>query len=79
MLGSMAAIPCRRPSSGLWTGFERDDLQAALVERFGIEVPVFTWSPGPARILRISAQIYNEPSEYTRLGEAVAWLLEAKT
>ncbi|MGH2611236.1 MAG: aminotransferase class V-fold PLP-dependent enzyme, partial [Tepidiformaceae bacterium] len=60
MLGSMAAIPLPvRAAEGLWTGFERDELQAALVERHGIEVPVFTWSPGPARILRMSAQVYN--------------------
>ncbi len=72
MLGSMAAIPLPgKASEGLWTGFERDALQAALVERHGIEVPVFTWSPGPLRILRISAQLYNEPAEYERLADAV--------
>jgi isopenicillin-N epimerase len=77
MLGSMAAIPLPvRAAKGLWTGFERDELQAALVERYGIEVPVFTWSPGPMRILRISAQIYNEPREYERLAGAMGELLE---
>lgn len=74
MLGSMAAIPL--PSTGerrLWTGFERDDLQAALLERHGIEVPVLWF--GGRRILRISAQIYNEPDEYERLAGAVTEIM----
>jgi isopenicillin-N epimerase len=76
LLGSMAAIPLPgRAVEGLWTGFERDELQAALVERHGMEVPVFTWSPGPLRILRISAQIYNEPAEYERLADALEELV----
>jgi hypothetical protein len=33
-------------------------------------VPV--WALGGALWLRISAQIYNEPADYRRLGDAVA-------
>ena len=77
MIGSLAAIALPAPAAqGLWTGFERDELQAALVERYGIEVPVFTWAPGPVRILRISAQLYNNAGEYERLAEALQQLLE---
>jgi isopenicillin-N epimerase len=78
MLGSMAAIPLPGGTGdGLWTGFERDELQTALIERHHIEVPVFTWSPGPVRILRVSAQLYNEAEEYERLAEAVVEALSS--
>ena len=75
MLGSMAAIPLQADGeSRLWTGFERDDLQAALLEQFGIEVPVL-WFGGGRRILRISAQVYNDASEYERLADALVEVL----
>ncbi|MEX0782309.1 MAG: aminotransferase class V-fold PLP-dependent enzyme [Dehalococcoidia bacterium] len=75
MLGSMAAIPLSADGVGrLWTGFERDDLQAALLDEHGIEVPVL-WFARRRRILRISAQVYNEPEEYERLAGAVVKLL----
>ncbi len=62
-------------AAGLRTGFERDELQAALVDRYQMEVPVFTWSPGPLRILRISAQLYNDALDYQRLADALNELL----
>lgn len=76
MVGSLAAIPLPTAAAeGLWTGFERDELQAALVEKYNIEVPVFTWSAGPVRILRISAQLYNDANEYEQLADALEELL----
>jgi isopenicillin-N epimerase len=75
MLGSMAAIPLPADGEGrLWTGFERDDLQSALLDRHGVEVPVL-WFGGGRRILRISAQLYNEAQEYERLADALMELL----
>jgi len=57
-----------------------DALQDALVERHGIQVPVWPhrFAEGGAehRILRISAQLYNSLEQYAFLAEAVAEELE---
>ncbi|MBL8950048.1 MAG: aminotransferase class V-fold PLP-dependent enzyme [Myxococcaceae bacterium] len=37
----------------------------------GIEVPVFPWPAPPRRLIRISAQHYNEVADYERLAEAL--------
>jgi isopenicillin-N epimerase len=64
MLGSMAAIPLPAGSG--------DALQDALLDRFSVEVPIMPW---PQPILRISAQLYNEESEYEKLASALTELL----
>jgi isopenicillin-N epimerase len=77
MIGSLAAVPLPPgfpPAAGPG---ERDPLQTALFERFGIEVPVFAWPALSARILRISAQLYNGPADYERLVQALAALRQA--
>lgn len=76
MLGSLAAVPLPEgssdpPRSPLYL----DPLQDALLERYGIEVPVIPWPAPPARVLRISAQIYNEPAEYRALARALRDLI----
>ena len=72
MLGSLAALPLpaargERPAPvpGL------DALQQRLWERHRIEVPVMHWPAWPARLLRISAQIYNSPEQYEQLAAAL--------
>jgi len=65
MLGSMVALPL--PDA---TG-EDDNLNARLFERYRIEVPVMPFPAWPKRLLRISAQAYNQPSDYVRLAEAL--------
>jgi isopenicillin-N epimerase len=64
MIGSIAAmaLPEKTPAS----------LQAELFKRFRIEVPIMPW-PTPA--LRVSAQIYNDRSDYEKLAEALKVLL----
>jgi len=72
MLGSMAALPlpdATKPPSPFG-----DSLHDELFAR-GFEVPVQNWPRWPRRVLRVSAQIYNELGEYERLAEAVAALL----
>jgi isopenicillin-N epimerase len=64
MIGSMAALP-------LPPG-DRNALQDALLEQFHIEVPIMPW---PGRLLRISAQLYNEVSDYERLADALKKLI----
>ncbi|MBI5946592.1 MAG: aminotransferase class V-fold PLP-dependent enzyme [Chloroflexi bacterium] len=55
--------------------FDPDPLQAALRERHRVEVPVFAWPAPPKRLLRLSAQLYNEPADYERLADGLAALL----
>jgi hypothetical protein len=55
-----------------------DPLHEALINEDGIEVPVYTWPHTPAdtsprrRLLRVSAQLYNEQADYDRLAAALA-------
>ena len=71
MLGAMAAIPLP-PGDGSdpGPGFG-DRLQRILLEQHAIEVPVFPWPAPPARVLRVSAQLYNTPEQYERLATAL--------
>ncbi len=72
MIGALATVPLPdAPSSPL----RLDPLQDALLERWGIEVPVFAWPASPRRFLRISAQIYNDRPQYERLAAALSALL----
>jgi isopenicillin-N epimerase len=71
MIGSMATLPLsfgstEPPSTPLYA----DPLQKTLLDRYAIEVPIFPW-PGPRRLVRISAQLYNAPDEYDRLATAL--------
>ena len=76
MIGSMAALPLppgpdEAPDSALYT----DPLQAQLLERWGIEAPVIPWPAPPARLIRISAQVYNRFEQYQLLAGALKALL----
>jgi isopenicillin-N epimerase len=82
MLGSMAAIElpadrgfaARDPSSA-------DPLQARLLARIAVEVPVHPWPRDPApgerrrRLLRVSAHLHNDLGEYAYLAETLRELL----
>ena len=78
MLGSMAAVPLPDLAP---TAASAQHLQAALFDEDRIEVPVLVFpvraaveaGGGPAQVLvRISAQHYNRPEEYTWLAERLA-------
>ncbi len=76
MIGSLAAVPlpdATRPPAPATP--RRDALQDALFERFRIEVPVIVWPAAPRRLVRVSAQLYNEPGDYARLADALRTLL----
>jgi len=70
MLGSMAAIPLAGgpPPAPLQT----DPLQDLLWREHRIEVPMLTAPDGVTRLLRLSAQAYNEIGDYALLAEALA-------
>jgi selenocysteine lyase/cysteine desulfurase len=50
---------------------------ATLYDRYRIEVLASVWPESPGRILRVSAQIYNEESQYARLAGALKEALAA--
>jgi isopenicillin-N epimerase len=77
MIGSLASLPLR-PSGereGARPAGVEDPLHEELVDRFAIEVPVFPWPAPPRRLLRLSAQLYNDLAQYERLAAALAELL----
>ncbi|MHB8878504.1 MAG: aminotransferase class V-fold PLP-dependent enzyme [Myxococcaceae bacterium] len=67
LLGSLASLPLPDGPA--------EPLQDALLQRFAIEVPIVPWPAAPRRLVRISAQLYNAPEEYERLGGALTGLL----
>ena len=75
MLGSLAALRLPDgvgpPRSFLGT----DPLQDALLADWRIEVPVFAWPRATARVLRVSAQLYNSEEQYAFLAEALKEVL----
>jgi isopenicillin-N epimerase len=48
-----------------------DPLQDALYERHRVVVPIWRFDPTGARVIRLSAMIYNTLSDFERLGEAL--------
>jgi isopenicillin-N epimerase len=72
MIGSLASLPLPDgssdpPQSPLYV----DPLQESLLREHGIEVPVVPWPAPPRRLLRVSAQLYNEIGQYERLVAAL--------
>ena len=56
----------------------RDPIQGRLFDGWSIEVPVMRWPAPPKRLLRISAQLYNSPEQYSRLAQAIREELAAE-
>ena len=75
MIGSMAALSVpalpNLPAPSAMSALELDALHEALFRDHAIEVPVVTCPAHPGRLLRISAQAYNELEDYERLAEAL--------
>jgi isopenicillin-N epimerase len=74
MIGSLVALPIPEGYVPAPVDGERDPLHVALFDRFGLELPVFTWAALACRILRVSAQLYNTAADYERLAEALTAL-----
>jgi isopenicillin-N epimerase len=66
MIGSLAALPLPARTDEA----ARDPLYESLF-REGFRVPVFPWPTARHRVLRVSAQRYNDLSQYEQLGDAV--------
>jgi isopenicillin-N epimerase len=65
MLGSMAAVPVAVPHA------RAEALHDVLLDRHGIEVPVIPWPSPRGVFVRVSAQVYNAPTDYLRLVDAL--------
>jgi isopenicillin-N epimerase len=63
MLAAMAAVPLRDGN--------QDELQDWLLFEHNIEVPIMPWPHPPKGLLRVSAQLYNEPQDYETLCAAL--------
>lgn len=68
MLGSMASIPLPDEAA---TKTDGDPLQKELFAQHGIEVPIIPWPAPPKRVLRVSAQLYNDIADYRKLAEVL--------
>jgi len=79
MIGSMAALPLpasrRFPTSDAGHFLRANPLQEALFEEHRIEVPLTLDPSGKARLVRVSAQLYNTRGDYERLAAALLTLL----
>ena len=73
MLGSLATVALPEGPPVTVTPGAPDPLHTLLFQRFAIEVPV--WPLLGSRWLRISAQVYNQRSQYVQLGAALRELL----
>jgi isopenicillin-N epimerase len=77
MLGSLASLPvpaaAGRPADAPSSALELDPLHEALFRR-GLQVPIVSCPAHPGRLLRVSAALYNERSDYERLAAALGEL-----
>jgi isopenicillin-N epimerase len=67
MIGAMAVLPL--PPGNV------ESLKNDLFEQFSIEVPIIPWQGLSDRLIRISAQLYNTPTDYDVLARALVTLL----
>jgi isopenicillin-N epimerase len=79
MIGALAAVPLpdgkKERAPALFFG---DPLQEKLWENHRIEVPIVPWPAPPKRLVRVSAQIYDDVAEYTYLAAALKEELAAE-
>lgn len=72
MLGSLAAValPAATPEHAAKPSKYHDALQDALIQKYGIQVPIFPFV-SPMRQVRISAQMYNTVEQYEYLARVL--------
>ena len=79
MIGTLAAVPLPPDPSGATPdgSLYASRLQRALYDEDRIQVPIVPWPAPPARLVRITAHLYNEVAEYEALGRALVTRLDA--
>jgi isopenicillin-N epimerase len=75
MIGSLATVPLPPGPASSLRPLAVDPIMTTLFDQHRIEVLASTWPATPGRILRVSAQIYNEESQYVRLAGALKTIL----
>lgn len=80
MIAHLAAVPIPdAPPGQVVPAMGIDPLYDRMFKEERIEVPIFPWPAAPHRLLRISAQAYNEPGQYHRLAQALLRQLDQGT
>lgn len=74
MIGFLAAVPL--PQDRLLAGppvqpLGLDPLHLALMQQYGIEIPVMNWPSPKVRLIRVAPQAYNSIAQYEFLCEAL--------
>lgn len=72
MIACIATLMLPEGTGGGIPLHEPDPLHKVLQEKYGIQVPVWSWDSPQGRYFRISAQLYNHVDEYHYLAEALA-------
>ena len=72
MLGSLAAVPLPSRRDGVELPLmSLDPISRELFEKHRIETLVSVWPRSPERVLRVSAQLYNEEAQFRTLARAL--------
>ena len=71
MIGTLVSLPLPDGDPGPPSGLYVDPLHDTLLDRYEIEVPIAPWPAPPKRLLRVSAQLYNDEGDYRRLATAL--------
>ena len=71
MIASIATLKIAESVTKARPLHEPDPLHQILLEKYGIQVPVWSWPSPEGRYLRISAQLYNHLDEYHYLAECL--------
>jgi isopenicillin-N epimerase len=78
MLGSLAAVPLPDRRDGVeLPPMSLDPVSKELFEEHRIETLVSVWPRSPSRVLRISAQLYNDEAQFRTLARAVTEAVSA--
>lgn len=78
MLGSLAAVPLPPRGDGVeLPPMSLDPIAKHLFEAHRIETLVSVWPRSPERVLRVSAQLYNDEAHFRTLGRALTEALSA--
>jgi isopenicillin-N epimerase len=78
MLGSLAAVPLPDRRDGVeLPPMSLDPVSKELFEKHRIETLVSVWPRSPSRVLRISAQLYNDEAQFRTLARAVTEAVSA--
>ena len=72
MIACIATLTLPSDSSGGIPLHDADPLHEILQDKYGIQIPVWSWESPQGRYIRISAQLYNHIDEYHYLADALA-------